>query len=94
MPVPEYSVAGMQTLKKPKDFLLVLGVDADAVVADSENPVSVLALGRDMHDGRPVRAAVFDGVADEVLEQLLQMRAVHPKRRQRIRGDPRAGFRN
>jgi hypothetical protein len=84
----------MQTFEKAKDSLLILRIDADAVIADSKNPVSTPALGRDMHFWRPVRAAVLDRVADQVLKQLLQMRGVHRKRRQRIRNDPRAGFLN
>jgi hypothetical protein len=69
----------METLEKAKDLLLVLGIDADAVVAYGKDPVSILALGCDMHFRRPFWTAIFDCVADEILEQLLQMCPVHRK---------------
>lgn len=69
----------MQALEKPKNSLLVLGVDTYAVVTDCENPLLFLPFGRDMYDWGTVRAAVLDGVADKILKQLLQMRRMHAK---------------
>jgi hypothetical protein len=84
----------MQPLEKPKDSLLVVGIDTNAVIADGKNPVSILALGSDVHHRRSSVASVFYGISDEVLEQLLQMRAMHLQRGQRIGGYSRAAFRN
>ena len=68
----------MQALENPEDLLLILGVDADAVVTHGEYPMSGLLIDPNMHDGRPFRAAVFYGVANEVLEQLLQAKPERP----------------
>ena len=63
------------------------GVDADAVIADREGPFAVVAglLGRDV-DARRLGAAILEGVADEVLEQLAELQLVGHEGRQRRRG--------
>ena len=45
--------------------------------------MSVLPLRREVHGRRPFRAAIFYGIPNEVLKQLLQMRGVHRQRGQR-----------
>lgn len=67
----------MQTLEKPKDSLLVLRFNTDSIVANGEYPISVLPFGRNMHDRRPFGSPIFYSIADKILEQLVQVRAVH-----------------
>ena len=65
----------MQALEDHEDPVAVLRVDADAVVAHDEVPAAVFTRGRDVDDRRRF-AAELHGVADEVLEQLLELRRV------------------
>src|SRR3982751_77179 len=85
-------VGRVQAFKKPKNILLVLRVDPDAVVADRECPESVLPLRRDMHGRRAIRRAVLDGIPDDVLEKLLQVQSMDRNRRQWVIRDGRACF--
>src|SRR5579884_52793 len=62
-------VARVQPFKKPKDQLAVLRLNADAVVGDRKKPVAGLILRANVNHRRPERAAVFDGVADQVLKK-------------------------
>src|SRR5580704_9022294 len=84
----------MKTLEQSKDVLLIFRVYADPIVAHSELPITVLPLDANMQDGLPIRAAIFYGVADEVLEYLLQVHPMHRKRGQRISADFCPAFRN
>jgi len=67
----------MQTLKQPKNMLLILWVDTDSVVTYGEYPVPVLPLRRYAHRGNSFGAAVFDRIADQILKKLLQMGWTH-----------------
>src|ERR1700690_4172530 len=76
----------MQPLEYFKDPLVILGVDSDAVVADGKGPFVPVALRRDVDDWGCV-AAVFESIADQVLHQLDQLRAVTHHNRQFATGD-------
>ena len=75
MPVPGYSRAAVQALEQHEDALEVLGRDADAVVAHREAPAGVARLGLDVHLRR-LGAAELDRVAEQVLEQLGELRRI------------------
>src|SRR5690348_6001945 len=57
-----------QALEGEEDRLRLRGIDAGAVVDHREDPMAVGARRRD-GDPRRLRAAVLDGVRDEVLEE-------------------------
>ena len=59
--------SGVQALEDDKDALGILGIDADAVVADGKDPFTSLLFSRDMNPGR-LLTAELDGVADQVLK--------------------------
>ena len=63
----------MQPLEQCKDPLLILGLDADAVVAYAERPRCGRLRCRDMHPRRFVRVVELDGIGDQVLEYLAQL---------------------
>src|SRR5579884_527116 len=67
----------VQPLEDDEDALQVLRVDADAVVTNPEQPLAAprRAAGADV-DHRPGGAAELQRVADQVLEQLHQLRRV------------------
>lgn len=65
----------MQTLENDKNPLGVLWCDPEAIVAHREYPGTMVARCPDM-DGWRRRAAEFDGIAEEVLEHLQQLRRV------------------
>ena len=64
-------LAAVQALKDQEDAILVLCVDADAVVADGKVPQVAFTLGVDVDFWRR-RAAKLQGVADQVLKNLGQ----------------------
>ena len=70
-------IGRMQPFEQPKNTLSVLGLNADAVIAHREQPALVPPLGCDIHNPASLRASVLDGIAYEVLKQLLQVRSVH-----------------
>ena len=69
--------ACMQAFKKSKDTLLESRLNSNPVVADRELPVAFLAFHRHMDYRTDIGSAVLDSVADQVLEELLKMRAVN-----------------
>ena len=82
----------MEAFEKPEDLVLIFGLDPNAVVGYRESPPAILTFHSYMHDRRPIRTAVFDGVPDQILEQLLQVYAMYAKRRQPVECDPGASF--
>ena len=62
-------VAAVEAAEGLEDAAEILFVDAEAVVADGEDPVLAFAAGADADFGA-LFAAVFNGVADEVLKEL------------------------
>src|SRR3954447_10726236 len=80
-------VPQVQPLEHDEDPLGVLVVDPDAVVLDDDRPVvGIVALGPDPDNGRDVLAAILHRVADQILEQRRQERAV--ARHERQLGEP------
>src|SRR6185369_9296912 len=77
----------MQPFKESKDTLLELRLDSDAVVGDGKLPASRLSFGLDAHERIHIRSSIFDRVSDQILEELLKMRAVSTDRRQPIDAD-------
>ena len=83
----------MEALKDQKDTVEILGIDANPIVGNGKNPFPILEAGGDMDFGDTV-APVFDGVSDEVLKQLDQLRFDHDEGREGIVGDLRATILN
>ena len=77
------SFRAMQALEHVEDLILVLGRNADSVVCNAKLPISVFATRRHVHGRRLVRTAEFDCIADQVLEDLLEMARMnrHPWKR-------------
>src|SRR5438445_1554668 len=74
----------VQALKKDEDPFKVLWVNSHAIVPHGKNPfLATVFGGRDMHV-RHFGAVVFDGVPDEVLKYLGQLRIVRRDGWQRI----------
>src|SRR5206468_7185881 len=73
----------VQALEDDEDPRGVLGIEADAVVADGEDPLVAFAPGRDMDEGRGL-AAELDRVADQILEDLPESNRVGPECRQGV----------
>jgi hypothetical protein len=74
-------------------LLLIFGFNANAVVADREDPGLILLLGAHMDKGLALCAAVFYGVTDQILEELLEMRGMDPYGRQLVARNIRAARR-
>jgi hypothetical protein len=81
----------MQALKDDEDLVLVLGRDADAIVGYSKKPGCVLFF-RGNSDGGHFFAAKFNGVADQVLEELHQLARVDSDRWKVVMGNDCATF--
>src|SRR5208282_1091751 len=78
--------AGMQALEDLENAVEILGVYADAIVANVNDPAFRLLARADV-DFRRAFAAEFKGVADEVLKDLDELRAVNLQAGQGIAGD-------
>src|SRR5580658_6945295 len=78
----------MEPLENTEDYLLVMGIDADAVVPHREAPRGALAGGRDVDFGRIFRS-IFECVADEILKYLLQVGFAHADLGQWVASDRR-----
>src|SRR5947209_11817177 len=72
-------------LENLKNALVVLGGNARPVVLYGEDPIAFGLLCGYMHVGRPV-TAVFNGIADEVLQELREVRAGHANFGKRVVG--------
>ncbi len=68
-----------------------LRIKTDPVVSHGKAPAIVLDVDSDM-DGRSLGPSVFDGVADEVLEELDQLLAIAPNSWQGIVRDHRVAL--
>src|SRR5450432_4866121 len=73
----------MQALEHHENPVRILLIEADAVVPHREDPDLVARLGADV-DLRGLGAAKLHGVADEVLENLRELRAVSEHHRHRV----------
>ena len=73
----------MQALKDHKNPGGIVGLDSDAVIAHGKAPLAGFLLDRHVNAGR-FRAVKFQGISDQVLENLAQLRRVDRDRGQRI----------
>src|SRR5439155_312740 len=78
--------AGVQPLKYDKDILAILRRNADAVVGNGEFPFVLLPLSGDLNL-RSFWPAKFNGIADQVLKYLRDLRGIRQDNRQVIVGD-------
>src|SRR4051794_3751034 len=69
-------VLGSGAAKQVEDPLVVLGVDAAAVIADLEDCVAELGAPADSNLAGDAGLEIFDGVVDQIGEDLLQRQAV------------------
>src|SRR6266436_5073420 len=67
--------AGMEPLKHLKDTFEVFQFDADPVVLNGKSPLTSVGF-RGNGDFRPAFIAIFDGVSDQILEQLRKLRGI------------------
>jgi hypothetical protein len=88
---PLVFVAPMQALKDLENALAVLGLDADAVVANRYEVVVAIAAGRDV-DARGGVAAELYGVRQKVLQELAQKAPTAVNAGHRIVRDRRVGL--
>src|SRR5881409_899420 len=77
---------GVQALKNHEDTTEILRVDANAVVAHAEHPVSLSRFDANM-DTRSCWSAKLDRVAQKILKELNQLHRVTAHSRQRIMRD-------
>ena len=78
-------LAGVQPLEDLEDPLIILRVNANAVVAHREDPAPLRSLGADMNL-RGLLAMELKGVANQVLKKLSDLAGVHRESGQRIVG--------
>ena len=76
-----------------EDLVRIFLIEADTVIADTDDPLRILALTRDVDADRLV-TAVFDGVTDEILKYLDERRLMCEHGWQRIGGNDCAALRN
>jgi hypothetical protein len=82
----------VKALEEAKYVLLVLGLDANAVVLDGEYAMAILTLPADADLRSSFRAPIFNRVSNEVLKKLLQVCGVNANSGQRFRAYVRARF--
>ena len=87
MPVPGYSRAAVQALEDQEDALDVLRLDTDAVVAHARKANHSPGARPPTSIADRFIAAELDRVADQVLEELYQLRFIGHDRRQGISDD-------
>lgn len=80
--------ACMQSLEHFEDALSVLRIDTDSIVADAEFPLRPFPCREDAY-ARRFAAAVLERIADQVLQQQNDLRAIAVNRRQRAGFDLR-----
>jgi hypothetical protein len=67
--------ARVEPLEHLKDALEVLRLDADSVVLNGKSPLTPVGSGGN-GDFRPAFIAIFDGVPNQILEQLRKLRGI------------------
>ncbi len=67
--------ARVEPLEHLKDALEVLRLDADSVVLNGKSPLTSIGSGGNA-DFRPAFIAIFDGVSNQILEQLRKLRGI------------------
>src|SRR5260370_3742957 len=67
--------AGVEPLEHLKDTFGVFRLDADPVVLNGKGPLTSVGSGGN-GDFRPAFVAIFDGVSNQILEQLRKLRGI------------------
>ena len=81
----------VQALEHLEHAVAILLVDADAIVGNREHPAAIPADRVETHPRRALRAEL-QGVADQILKQLVQLRLVGADHRQHAAGYFRPGL--
>src|SRR5512146_1730605 len=74
--------ARMQALERPEDAVQVLLIEADALICDRNLPTAVHRRTAHRHSRRLVRGVELERVAEQVLQQLAELRRIAPYLRQ------------
>ena len=83
----------MQPLEDDEDLLMIFRIDPDTVILYGECPMGLFLT--DAHgDNRCPSIPEFDGIADEILEQLQEQFSMTDDRRKRFAIDDRSRFLN
>src|ERR1700760_1940667 len=85
-------VLGTGAAKQVENPLMVLRIDAASVVDNLENRKAELGAGPDMDVAGHARLEIFQGVVDQIGEDLLQRQPVADQGRQRLDPDLRLGL--
>src|SRR5258708_31868342 len=93
MPCLSRLVLGTGAAEQVKNPLVVLGIDAPAIVDDFENRKAELGPAADRDLPGNFRLEVFERVVDQVRENLFQRQAVADDVRQRLDANLGPGFR-
>ena len=80
------AVDGIELVEHLEDLLLVFGGDADAVVGDGIDAMNALDAAVDADREGPIGTAVFNGIVDQVREDLGQLSGVGKALGQRLDG--------
>src|SRR5215471_2751436 len=87
------SIVGVESLKDPKNSLLIFRPDANSVVLDREQPMAVLP-DRSYVDDKSPLTAIFNCVPNKILKELLQMDVAYLDARHIGKLDAGAAFAN
>lgn len=84
-------LAAVQTLERPENPVMILGIDTIPVVANGDQPLAgTVSFGAYFNAGR-IRGPIFQRVSNQVLEDLSQLRGVAPHHR-KVATDNLAGI--
>src|SRR5271170_4952523 len=83
--------SAVKTFEYSKDLLLKLRFDPDPVVLNGKQPIAALAASCNM-DAWRIRSAIMDGVADQILKDLFQLKLEHAHARKIGARDRGAAF--
>ena len=67
---------GIKAMENLKDFLLMLGCDADAVIFDVINCARVFHHARDFDESGPAGVEIFQRIIEKVGENLVELRGI------------------
>ena len=77
----------MQPPEDLKYLVEILPFDPDPVVLNAEGPILSLLFGTNLYLRRNAASSELDGVSDEILEQLKQLRFISPQNGKVFFGD-------
>jgi hypothetical protein len=79
--------ASVKPLEHLEYSVVILGIDANAIVTNGNNPLPALVSRRNVHLRR-LHSSKFDGIPNQILEQLHSQAVVQVYQRQVFRTDP------